>query len=192
MFAFIAKSLNLPSLIFLTWNCSGYVYIALMSPREVLQLTCMRHEIQLKNSELVSDMDWSVGIWYLLYCRFTDEARKYIDESNDNPLPRRSKPSIKFLTDVEPVVIESNVNKRGLLRAPTPYPKELRALAKHASHIHNRQSKEHNGDIVNTVRLYSNESSERYWSHDWMNFNQNSVYFRMNQSMMEIIRKSSR
>ncbi|OXA52617.1 Protein LAP2 [Folsomia candida] len=79
-----------------------------------------------------------------------DEARKYIDESNDNPLPRRSKPSIKFLTDVEPVVIESNVNKRGLLRAPTPYPKELRALAKHASHIHNRQSKEHNGDIVNT------------------------------------------
>lgn len=76
----------------------------------------------------------------------------FIDDHRKNPdeiAPRRPKPSIKFLTDVEPVVIETSVNKRGLLRAPTPYPKELRALAKHASHI--RQSKEHNGDVLNTV-----------------------------------------
>ncbi|CAG7716966.1 unnamed protein product [Allacma fusca] len=59
--------------------------------------------------------------------------------------PRRSRPSIKFLTDAEPQPTDNNLSKRGLLRAPTPYPKELRALAKHASHL---RSKDQNGDVV--------------------------------------------
>lgn len=75
-------------------------------------------------------------------------GKKYPEDSKENAVPRRNKPSIKF-TDEEAVVVEPSVNKRGLLRAPTPYPKELRALAKHASHL--RQSKEQNGEIPNTV-----------------------------------------
>lgn len=63
-------------------------------------------------------------------------------------MSRRSRPSIKFLSDQEPPVVDNNL-KKGLLRAPTPYPKELRALAKHASHI--RQNNQ-NGDVINTVR----------------------------------------
>jgi len=39
----------------------------------------------------------------------------------------------------------------GLSRAPAPYPKELRALAKHASQIYTRQSKELNGEIPRKV-----------------------------------------
>lgn len=51
----------------------------------------------------------------------------------------------------------------GLSRAPTPYPKELRALAKHASQIYTRHSKEHNGDIPNNVNLvnYFQEQDSR-------------------------------
>jgi len=68
---------------------------------------------------------------------------------DDTVVTRRSRPHIKFMTDVEPVIVDNNVSKRGLLRAPTPYPKELRALAKHASQI--RQSKDINGELINTV-----------------------------------------
>jgi len=39
----------------------------------------------------------------------------------------------------------------GLLRAPTPYPKELRALAKHASQIYSN-TRQGNGEVVTTVR----------------------------------------
>jgi hypothetical protein len=91
-------------------------------------------------------------IMYYLKNSFAEENKKQslLEGKDDEPLPpRRSKPSIKFLTDMDPPVVENNVNKRGLLRAPTPYPKELRALAKHASHL--RQSKELNGEVANTV-----------------------------------------
>jgi hypothetical protein len=106
-----------------------------------------------------------------------DDIRRNPEEST---APRRPKPSIKFLTDVEPVVVEANVNKRGLLRAPTPYPKELRALAKHASHI--RQSKEQNGEVNNTVRSL--------WSKFFIYGSCTFLYlFRMNRNMREIIQR---
>ena len=85
------------------------------------------------------------------------------DEALDNQnRPRRS--LIKFAgfedEEVEEPPEESQPNKNtrpGLLRAPTPYPKELRALAKHASQVYTntRQVKDQNGDVVNTVRKIS-------------------------------------
>lgn len=83
-----------------------------------------------------------------LPCSCAEE--EYAPEAEEDEGARRSRPSIKFVTDLEQPVVEPNANKRGLLRAPTPYPKELRALAKHASHL--RQSRDLNGDVLNTVR----------------------------------------
>ncbi|ODM97759.1 Protein LAP2, partial [Orchesella cincta] len=66
---------------------------------------------------------------------------------NDEETPRRSERKIRFQNEIEPPTPEKPATNGGLLRAPTPYPKELRALAKHASHI--RQAKSQNGEVIN-------------------------------------------
>jgi len=66
---------------------------------------------------------------------------------SDEETPRRSERRIRFQNEIEPPAPEKPATNGGLLRAPTPYPKELRALAKHASHI--RQAKSQNGEVIN-------------------------------------------
>ncbi|CAL8071446.1 unnamed protein product [Orchesella dallaii] len=66
---------------------------------------------------------------------------------SEEETPRRSERKIRFQNEIEPPTPEKPATNGGLLRAPTPYPKELRALAKHASHI--RQAKSQNGEVIN-------------------------------------------
>lgn len=80
------------------------------------------------------------------------------DDPEEN-MPPRSGRKIRFESDIEPIVAEKPAINGGLLRAPTPYPKELRAMAKHASHI--RQTKTLNGEAIN-VQVSCSKANKTY------------------------------